>query len=62
MARQLSPTQKALDNLIFQPTRRSRNKTQPIPPASQVTTFDYVHGLLTRKFDRMRGRSAANTR
>ncbi|GKV75546.1 hypothetical protein PEC106568_07200 [Pectobacterium carotovorum subsp. carotovorum] len=58
MARQCSPTQKAIDNLIFQPTRRSRNKTQPIPPASQVQTFDYLGGLITRKFDRMRGRHA----
>ncbi|PXB01143.1 NinE family protein [Pectobacterium carotovorum] len=61
MSRQRSPTQAALDNLIFQPTRRSRNKPIKIPKASQVTTFDYVHGLLTRKFDRMRGRRV-NTR
>ncbi len=35
MARKRSPTQKALDNLIFQSTRRSRNKPIKIPPASQ---------------------------
>lgn len=61
MTRQVSPTQKALDNLIFQPTRRSRNKPIKIPSASQVQTFDYVYGLLTRKFDRMRGRNATDS-
>ncbi|PWD66523.1 NinE family protein [Pectobacterium parmentieri] len=56
MSRQLSPTQKALDNLIFQPTRRSRNKTQPIPPASQVTTYDHGYVLRRAMWDRTRTR------
>lgn len=58
MRRQTSVTQKALDNLIFQPTRRSRNKPKPIPTASQVDTFDYVYGLVRAKWDRMRRRRA----
>ncbi|WP_075180561.1 NinE family protein [Pantoea sp. 1.19] len=52
--RKKSVTQLALDNLIFRPTRRSTNKPKPIPPASQVISFDYVHGLLQAKWDRMR--------
>ncbi|MCG8709246.1 NinE family protein [Brenneria sp. 4F2] len=51
-----SPTQKALDNLIFQPTSRSRNKTKPIPPANQVKTFDYVYVLRRAMWDRTRTR------
>ncbi|MEI7195039.1 NinE family protein [Pectobacterium versatile] len=47
--------------MIFRPTRRSRNKPKPIPPANEVQTFDYVYGLLTRKFDRMRGRNATDS-
>ena len=31
-----SPTQKAIDNLIFRPTKLSRNKSKPIPIASEV--------------------------
>ncbi|MEQ9830577.1 NinE family protein [Pectobacterium versatile] len=56
-----SPTQVVMDSMIFRPTRRSRNKPIKIPPASQVRTFDYVYGLLTRKFDRMRGRNATDS-
>ncbi|WP_233979581.1 NinE family protein [Pectobacterium versatile] len=56
-----SPTQVVMDSMIFRPTRRSRNKPKPIPPANEVQTFDYIYGLLTRKFDRMRGRNATDS-
>ncbi|MFT4271830.1 MAG: NinE family protein [Pantoea sp.] len=55
MRRPKSPTQICIDHLIFQPTRRSRSKRKPIPPASEVKTFDYTYGLLKAKWDRMRG-------
>lgn len=55
MSRQkVSPTQKAIDSLIFTPTARTRSKRKSVPPASQVTTYDYVYTLLRAKFDRMR--------
>ncbi|MEI7410080.1 NinE family protein [Pectobacterium aroidearum] len=56
MARQRSPTQAALDNLIFQPTRRSRNKPIKIPPASQVKTYDHGYVLRRAMWDRTRAR------
>ncbi|MEL7628726.1 NinE family protein [Pectobacterium aroidearum] len=56
MSRPRSPTQKALDNLIFQPTRRSRNKPKPIPTASQVTTYDHGYVLRRAMWDRTRAR------
>ncbi|NIG20563.1 NinE family protein [Pantoea sp. Al-1710] len=49
-----SPTQICIDHLIFQPTKRSRSKRKPIPPASEVKTFDYTYGLLRAKWNRMR--------
>lgn len=51
-----SPTQKALDNLIFRPTKNSRNKPKPIPNASEVTTYDPGYLLRKRKYDCMRTR------
>lgn len=54
MKKQKSPTQKAIDHLIFQPTKRSRSKRKPTPPASEVVTFDYCYLLLRAKWDRMR--------
>ena len=51
-----SPTQRALDNLIFQPTKLSRNKPKPIPIASEVETYDAVRLLRKRKYDCMRMR------
>ncbi|WP_338561847.1 NinE family protein [Erwinia sp. E_sp_B04_7] len=54
MRQRISPTQKAIDQLIFQPTRRSRNKPKPIPSASEVVTLDYCYLLLKAKWDRMR--------
>ncbi|NUU68450.1 NinE family protein [Enterobacteriaceae bacterium BIT-l23] len=56
MKRRRSPTQIAIDNTIFRPTKLSRNKPKPIPTASEVQTFDYVYGLLRAKWDRMRTR------
>nr|WP_152975027.1 NinE family protein [Tatumella sp. UCD-D_suzukii] len=49
-----SPTQRAIDNLIFQPTKLSRNKPKPIPIASEVTTYDPGYLLRKRKYDCMR--------
>ncbi|EBJ8779821.1 NinE family protein [Salmonella enterica] len=49
-----SITQIAMDNFIFIPTKRSRNKPKPIPKESDVKTFDYVYGLLQSKWNRMR--------
>ncbi|MCU5775100.1 NinE family protein [Erwiniaceae bacterium BAC15a-03b] len=54
MSSRKSPTQLAIDSLIYQPTRRTRSKRKPIPSASQVVTFDYTYGLLKAKWDRMR--------
>ncbi|WP_348994611.1 NinE family protein [Erwinia sp. V90_4] len=54
MSRQKSATQRAIDSLIFTPTARSRSKRKLVPPASHVTTYDYVYTLLRAKFDRMR--------
>lgn len=56
MQRRVSPMQRAIDNSIFQPTPRSRSKRKPIPPASQVQTFDYVWGLLQAKWNRRKAR------
>ncbi|AVX39057.1 NinE family protein [Yersinia massiliensis] len=50
--RQISPTQIALDNLKFKVSHRTKPAKQI--PASQIKTFDYVHGLLQAKFDRVR--------
>ncbi|MDU2844912.1 NinE family protein [Citrobacter sp.] len=48
-----STTQIALDNLIFTPTKRSRNKPKPIPTASEVKKLrpdlsTYSQTLVTR--------------
>ncbi|MCW2477731.1 NinE family protein [Candidatus Symbiopectobacterium sp. NZEC135] len=53
-----SPTQAVMDSMIFRPTRRSRNRKKPIPPASEVQTFDYVYGLRRSVWDRTRSRRA----
>ncbi|WP_218201636.1 NinE family protein [Salmonella enterica] len=42
------------ENCKYLPTKRSRNKPNPIPTESQVKTFDYVYGLLQSKWNRMR--------
>nr|WP_156994667.1 NinE family protein [Tatumella morbirosei] len=51
-----SPMQRAIDHLIFTPTKRSRNKPKPIPSASEVTTYDPGYRLRKRKYDCMRMR------
>ncbi|EHX9519298.1 NinE family protein, partial [Salmonella enterica] len=40
-----SITQIAMDNLIFIPTKRSRNKPKPVPTESDVKTFNYTAHL-----------------
>ncbi|HCC5988983.1 TPA: NinE family protein [Enterobacter cloacae] len=57
MARQRrSITQIAMDNLIFIPTKRSRNKPKPVPTESDVTTYDHVWPLLSKRWLRQRAR------
>lgn len=51
--RRVSPTQKAINNLIFRTTHRKTRKI-PIPSESQVTTFPYLEMLRTAVADRMR--------
>lgn len=46
-----SPWQRIEDNAIFIKPRR---KTRKPPEPSQIKTFDYVHGLLQAKWNRMR--------
>lgn len=41
-----------MENSIFKVFHRTKPK--PPIPASQIKTFDYVHGLLQAKFDRVR--------
>ncbi|EKN5984110.1 NinE family protein [Yersinia enterocolitica] len=47
-----SPTQIAIDNLIFRKT--SRTKPKPPIPASEIPTYDHICVLLRAKFDRVR--------
>ena len=47
-----SPTQIAIDNLIFRKTSRTK-PTKPIP-ASEIPTYDHICVLLRAKFDRVR--------
>lgn len=54
MRQRRSPTQIAIDNLIYQPTKRTRSKRKPIPTASEVMTYDHVWKLLQAKWNRMR--------
>jgi len=54
MRQRVSITQKSLDNLIFQPTKLSRNKPKPIPPASQVTSYDHGYRLRVAMWNRVR--------
>lgn len=51
-----SITQIAMDNLIFIPTKRSRNKPKPVPTESDVTTYDPVWPLLSKRWLRQRAR------
>lgn len=47
-----SPWQRIENNAIFKVPHRKKH--QSIPAASQIKTFDYVHGLLQAKWNRMR--------
>jgi hypothetical protein len=51
-----SITQIAMDNMIFIPTKRSRNKTKPVPNESDVTTFNYTAHLWDIRWLRDRAR------
>ncbi|MBE5254537.1 NinE family protein [Mixta mediterraneensis] len=54
MRRQISVTYFAMENSIFRPTRRSRNKPRTIPTESEVTTCNYVARLRSAVADRRR--------
>ena len=51
-----SPTQRALDNLIFQPAKVSRNKSRPIASESGIKTYDAAWHMRKSQDDRMRAR------
>lgn len=51
-----SITQIAMDNLIFIPTKRSRNKPKPVPIESDVKTFNYTAHLWDIRWLRDRAR------
>lgn len=51
-----SITQIAMDNMIFIPTKRTRNKTKPVPTESDVTTFNYTAHLWDIRWLRDRAR------
>lgn len=52
MSRQRSPTQIAIDNLIFLKTSRTKPTKQI--PASEIPTYDHICVLLRAKLDRVR--------
>ncbi|WP_230492837.1 NinE family protein [Martelella alba] len=45
-----------MENSIFQPTKRSRNKPKPIPTADQITSYQPTTGFHDVKWARLRGR------
>ncbi|WP_407220264.1 NinE family protein [Enterobacter sp. CPE_E1214] len=45
-----------MDNMIFIPTKRSRNKPKPVPTESDVTTFNYTAHLWDIRWLRERAR------
>ena len=51
-----SITQIAIDNMIFIPTKRSRNKPKPVPTESDVKTFNYTAHLWDIRWLRDRAR------
>ena len=51
-----SITQIAMDNLIFIPTKRSRNKPKPVPTESDVKTFNYTAHMWDIRWLRDRAR------
>lgn len=54
MTRRQSPTQKAIDNLIYRVTTRTKRKPEPNP--SDIKSFPYTAHLTQVKWDRMRAR------
>ncbi|EKN5163608.1 NinE family protein [Yersinia enterocolitica] len=52
-----SPTQIAIDNLIFRKT--SRTKPKPPIPASEIPTYDAIYPLLAKRWLRLRSRKNA---
>ena len=44
----------AYENHAIYNVKSPRKKRKPIPAASQVSTFDYVGGLLQAKWNRLR--------
>lgn len=56
MSRQRSPTQIAIDNLIFRKT--SRTKPKPPIPASEIPTYDHICVLLRARTRRARWMSS----
>ncbi|HEY3987430.1 NinE family protein [Cedecea sp.] len=54
MKRTRSPTQKALDNLIFNVRHRSKRKPEPLP--SEIKTYDHSCRLSGIRKIRMRAR------
>ncbi|MEG7606710.1 NinE family protein [Citrobacter braakii] len=51
-----STTQIALDNLIFTPTKRSRDKPRPIPAASEVKSYDPTYPFIAKRWLRVKAR------
>ncbi|WP_203453218.1 NinE family protein [Enterobacter hormaechei] len=51
-----SITQIAMDNLIFIPTKYSRNKPKPVPTESDIKTFNYTAHLWDIRWLRDRAR------
>lgn len=60
MKRTRSPTQKALDNLIFNVRHRSKRKPEPIP--SEIKTFNYTAHLADVMWLRVRARKSCRER
>lgn len=57
MKGQRSPTQKALDSLIFKVSHRK--KRQPELTPSEIPTYDAVYPLLAKRWLRVRARTRA---
>ncbi|PLR52397.1 NinE family protein [Chimaeribacter arupi] len=53
---QRSLTQRALDNLIFIPPKRSRSNPKPKPSTSEIRTYDPVWPLMAKRWLRVRSR------
>lgn len=55
MRRQASPTQLAMNNLIYRVTHKSPRKQKPSP--AEIPTFNYTEQLVDSMWLRRRGRS-----